>query len=285
MVELAGISARLAQREATVPALRPGCEKRIQWAAKEDRQTPFSVVFIHGFSASAGELSPLPQIIAKALRANLFFTRLAGHGQDGVAFGASTYPEWQADADEAFEIGGAIGERVIVIGCSTGCTLAALSLAGGQKAAGMVHISPNFGLRNVFGQLILDLPFIKHYGHLIAGKDRSFPVINEGHAQYWTTSYPTSAVYPMGEAVRRARKIDYSKIRTPAFFALNDKDKVISPKRAKKVMAAWGGPVTHLPLIQGPNDDENGHVMAGDVFSPNQTEPLAERILDWINTI
>lgn len=285
LVELAGISARLAQREATVPALRPGCEKRIQWAAKEDRQTPFSVVFIHGFSASAGELSPLPQIIAKALRANLFFTRIAGHGQDGAAFGASTYPEWQADADEAFEIGRAIGERVIVIGCSTGCTLASLSLAKGQKAAGMVYISPNFGLRNVFGQFILDLPFIKHYGHLIAGQERSFPIINEGHAQYWTTTYPTSAVYPMAEAVRRARKVDYAGIRTPAFFALNDRDKVISPKRAKRVMKAWGGPVTHLPLVQGPDDDENGHVMAGDVFSPKQTEPLAERILDWINTI
>jgi len=25
-----------------------------------------------------------------------------------------------------------------------------------------------------------------------------------------------------------------------------------------------------------------GHVMAGDVFSPNQTAPLARRILDWV---
>ena len=81
MVELAGISAWLAQREATVPALRPGCEKRIQWAAKEDRQTQWSVVFIRGFSASPGELSPMPQMIALNLRANLFLTRLTGHWQ------------------------------------------------------------------------------------------------------------------------------------------------------------------------------------------------------------
>ncbi len=285
MVELAGISARLAQREATVPALRPGCEKRIQWAAKEDRQTPWSVVFIHGFSASAGELSPLPQMIAMALRANLFFTRLSGHGQDGAAFGASTYEAWQKDADEAFEIGRAIGEKVIVIGCSTGCTLASLSLASGHKAAGIVHVSPNFGLRHKLAQLTLDLPLVKYYGHLLAGRERSFPIENERHAQFWTTTYPISAVYPMGEAVRRARKIDYSKLRTPALFALNDKDQVISPKRAKSVMSAWGGPVTHVPLIQGPKDDKMGHVMAGDVFSPGQTEPLAERILDWVHRI
>jgi hypothetical protein len=24
-----------------------------------------------------------------------------------------------------------------------------------------------------------------------------------------------------------------------------------------------------------------GHVMVGDVFSPNQTAPLAQRIIDW----
>lgn len=285
MVELAGIAARLAQREATVPALRPGCEKRIQWAAKEDRQTPYSVVYIHGFSASSGELSPLPQILAKALRANLFFTRLAGHGQDGAAFGTSTYDAWMADTVEAFDIGQAIGERVIIVACSTGCTLTSLALAQGQKAAGVVFVSPNFGLRSAVGQFVLDLPFVKHYGHLLAGRERSFPIHNEGHAQYWTTRYPISAVYPMGEAVRKACKIDYSSLKTPAFFALNDKDKVINPKRAEKVIRAWGAPVTHLKLQQGPTDDEMGHVMAGDVFSPNQTEPLAEHILDWINKI
>jgi hypothetical protein len=34
-------------------------------------------------------------------------------------------------------------------------------------------------------------------------------------------------------------------------------------------------------LIQGPLDDKEGHVMAGDVFSPNQTAPLAQQIIDW----
>lgn len=89
----------------------------------------------------------------------------------------------------------------------------------------------------------------------------------------------------MGEAVRRARRIDYGALKMPALFALNDKDQVISASKAKKVMAAWGGPVTHVPLVQGPKDDKMGHVMAGDAFSPNQTEPLAERILDWAHRI
>ena len=89
----------------------------------------------------------------------------------------------------------------------------------------------------------------------------------------------------MGEAVRFARRVDYASLKTPAFFALNDEDQVISAKRAKKVMQSWGGPVTHLRLNQGPDDDKMGHVMAGNVFSPKQTEPLAEHILEWVGKI
>jgi len=33
--------------------------------------------------------------------------------------------------------------------------------------------------------------------------------------------------------------------------------------------------------VQGPDDDAMGHVMAGDVFSPAQTEPLVAAILRW----
>ena len=285
MADLAGIAERIAAAEALVPNLREGCEKQVIWADKPNQKTPISVVFIHGFSASAGELRPLPDIVAKGLGANLFFTRLRGHGQDGAAFGAAKFDEWLSDTIEAFEIAQTIGDRVVVIGCSTGCTLAALAMAKGQKPMAAVFVSPNFGLRHKIGQFLLDLPGIRHFGHLIGGKTRSFPVLNELHAQYWTTSYPVSAVYPMRDAVIAARRIDHAQIKTPVLFALNDDDQVISPKAAKSVMRKWGGPMHHIPLIQTADDDAMGHVMAGDVFSPNQTEPLAQQILDWLRSI
>lgn len=281
MAELSGIAQRVAASEAVVPNLRSGCEKQIIWSGSADQQTPISVVFIHGFSASLGEIRPVPDIVAKALGANLFFTRLTGHGQDGAAFGKATLEEWRADVREALDIAQAIGERVIVIGCSTGCTLTTLALAEGAKPVGVVFVSPNFGLRHKLGQFLLDLPGVRHFGHFIAGKERTFPVLSGAHARYWTTTYPISAVYPMGAAVAAARKIDYGKITTPALIAMNDVDQVISPKAAKSVMRRWGGPIVHVPLIQTEDDDKMGHLMAGDVFSPNQTVPLAARILDW----
>ena len=268
-----------------MPALRPQCAKQIIWADKPDTRTDVAVLFIHGFSACKEEVRPLPDLVAKGLGANLHFTRLRGHGEDAEAFGAATLEDWLADVGEAFMVAQTIGKHVLVMGCSTGCTLATIALAQGAQAKAVVHISPNFGLRHRIAQALLQIPGIRHFGHLIAGRTRSFPVLSDAHAAYWTTSYPTTAVYTMADAVRAAKSCDVNKIETPAFFALNPDDQVISPKAAMRVMQSWGGPVTHLPLVQGASDDHMGHVMAGDVFSPDQTEPLAARILDWARHI
>jgi len=284
-IELSGIDAWLAQREATVPTLRPGCAKQIIWADQPETQTDVAVLFIHGFSATKEELRPLPDLVARDLGANLHFTRLKGHGEDPEAFGAATCAQWMADVAEALAIAQTIGKDVIIIGCSTGCTLATIAMAQGAQVKGMVHVSPNFGLRHPVAQTLLQLPGVRHYGHLIAGRTRSFPVLNDAHAAYWTTSYPISAVYTMADAVRAAKACDIEGIKVPAFFAINPDDQVISPKAAARIMKAWGGPVTHLPLVQGADDDHMGHVMAGDVFSPNQTTPLAARISDWARKI
>lgn len=285
MLELKGIDARLAQREATVPALRPDCAKQIIWAGQPEEVTEMSVVFIHGFSATKHELRPLPDMVARDLNANLFLTRLSGHGQDGYAFGAATLQDWTRDTQEALEIASVLGKRVLVIACSTGCTLAALALAQGTQVAGLVQVSPNYGLRHRAAQLLLDVPGIRHFGHLIAGRDRSFDVHSPAHEAYWTTQYPITAVYTMAEAVRAARKADLGRISAPTLVALNPEDQVISPRAARKAMARWDGPVTHHTLSQGPEDDAMGHVMAGEVFSPAQTAPLSARISDWARQI
>ena len=59
----------------------PGAEKRITWfQGKENSRTEFAVIYLHGFSATRQELSPVPELLATKLQANLFETRLHGHG-------------------------------------------------------------------------------------------------------------------------------------------------------------------------------------------------------------
>ncbi|MFT4917070.1 MAG: esterase/lipase [bacterium] len=290
MYDLTTLDSNLAAAENAVPHLRDGCAKHVTWADKVGVQTDIAIVFIHGFSASCGELRPLPETIAKALGANLFATRLMGHGQDGAAMGDATLTGWSADVQEAFAIGRSLGERVLIMGCSTGCTLTALGLTNGdipegQELLGVCFVSPNFGLRHKVAQFVLDLPFSEYWAPYLIGKERKFDVVSDQHAQFWTPRYPTKAAKPMGNALRAARRADFSKVMTPLFMAVNADDQVIDPARARKVQLAWGGPAFEFALVQTPQDDAMGHVMAGDVFSPNQTAPLAAQIVKWVQKL
>ena len=274
-----GLDAWLAGVEAP-HAPRPGCAKSIHWAGAKGAVTDWSVVFVHGFSASALELAPLPQLVADGLRANLHLTRLAGHGQDGPAMGRATFAAWQADTTQALDIAGAIGRRVLAIGCSTGCTLLTGALAT-RAIAGVVMISPNYMLGTVLGQFLLDLPAARKLAPVIVPRQIGLPPQSAAHAAGWTTSYPITALYPMADAIQALRGADLAAVTTPALFAFTESDKVVNPAETNRVMARWGGPVTHHPLTPGPTDDPNHHVMAGDVFSPRQTAPLAAAITAW----
>ena len=100
----------LNQSESRFSNIREGLNKEILWANAEEKQTAYSIVYLHGFSASRQEISPVMEKVADALEANLFFTRLSGHGQTMETLSESTPNEWFQDATEAFEIGKRLGE-------------------------------------------------------------------------------------------------------------------------------------------------------------------------------
>ncbi len=285
MPDLATIVAAIAASETQVPDLRRGCEKRIIWAGAAAIKTAQSVLFIHGFSATAEEIRPLPDLVAEGLGANIHYTRLTGHGQDGPAMGRATLADWRRDVAEALQIARTIGDDVIVIGCSTGCTLATLALAEGEEVRAVVHVSPNFGLAHRAVQWLLDLPGSRHWSKYIAGSTRSFKPISDAHAAYWTVRYPTAAVHVMADAVRAARRAELSGITAPALFCYNEADQVVAANATRQTMRRWGGPAEEIKLIQTPDDDTMGHVMAGDIFSPGQTAPLVQQILAWLREL
>ncbi|TIX06411.1 MAG: alpha/beta hydrolase, partial [Mesorhizobium sp.] len=67
--------AYLVRKEAAVSGIYDGLEKEIIWAdPMVHARTPLSIVYIHGFSASKGEVRPLPDEVADQLDANLYYT-------------------------------------------------------------------------------------------------------------------------------------------------------------------------------------------------------------------
>ena len=80
----------LSMREKKFDDLIVGVEKRIIWADKIGKKTPLSLIYIHGFSATSEEIRPVPDEIANILEANLYFTRLTGHGRGPMAMAEPT---------------------------------------------------------------------------------------------------------------------------------------------------------------------------------------------------
>jgi esterase/lipase len=278
--------AYLAREEAAVSGIRDGLEKEIIWATPMvHARTPLAIVYIHGFSASKGEVRPLPDEVADKLDANLFYTRLTGHGQDGAAMAEGSVNAWINDYEEALAIGRAIGDKVIVICTSTGGSLAAWAAtqpSASDGVAAIAFISPNFGVKAA-GAEILTLPWGKQIAEFVAGKERSFVPRNALHEKFWTYRYPIEATLPMQALTELAYGAPVEKATIPALFIFSDSDKVVRPDRTREIAARWGAPHELVPVDD--TGDPDNHVIAGDALSPSTTTFLAQRIAVWIEAV
>ncbi len=71
----------LAEKEAKIENLKPDNEARIVWVDSA-RQTPYSIVYLHGWSGQSRGRRSVHEELAKRYGCNLCLTRLAGHGID-----------------------------------------------------------------------------------------------------------------------------------------------------------------------------------------------------------
>lgn len=277
------VDAYLYRTERRVPNLRRGTQKHVLWADPVRKgRTSYALVYVHGFSASLEEVRPVPDRVAERLGANIFFTRLAGHGRDGAAMGEASVADWRDDLSEALEIGRRIGDKVILMGTSTGGTLISLALAeDSEGVAGVVFISPNFAMKGR-GAGLLRLPFAHGIARALLGEERFFAPENEAHGKWWTVRYPSSAVVTVAAAVAAADRLDYGRLTVPALFIFSDEDEVVSARRTRAVAAEWGGPAAVWPVRTGPGDDRANHVVAGRILSPGLTPAVVERINEWL---
>lgn len=277
------IDAYLRESEARFPDIKPGAQKHIVWADPENRtRTPLAIVYVHGFSATRMEIEPVTSNVARAMGANVYFMRLTGHGRDGAAMADASFNAWIDDIAEAIAIGERIGERVLLIGTSTGGTLATWAASRPELAArmaGIVMISPNYAVRGVSIGL-LNMPWSEYLLPMVFGETRSFTPHNEQHGKWWTTSYPSKAVFAMGAMLLTVSEIDYSKIAVPALFIYSPQDKVVVPEAAMKVYGAWGGTKRSVPVNEA--GDPSNHVIAGDILSPGNTDFVTGKVLEFI---
>ena len=277
----------LAAREARFDDIIPDIAKQIIWAGASQQKTPLSIIYIHGFSATAAEIRPVPDRLAAMLGANLFYTRLRGHGRGAAAMDDATIADWMNDMGEALAIGRRLGDKTIVIASSTGATIAtvaALDPVLSDHVKGYIFMSPNFGINNPFAGL-LTWPLARYWVPLILGDTRQSTPRNALNERYWTTTYPTTALLPMAALVKAVTDADVSTAQTPALFYYSLEDQVVDPARTIDIANRWGGNATSITVTMGTDDDTFSHVIAGDIVSPGQTDAAITAIHGWITSL
>ena len=260
-----------------------GTEKRIRWQ-RDHLRTRYAVVYLPGFSATRQEIAPTAELVADALGANLFETRLAGHGRAAQAMLGVRAEDWLDDAAEALAIGAQIGERIIVIATSTGATLA-LAMAGHpamKYVDSIVMISPNFAPRDRAAQW-LTRPGGPLLARLTAGETRTWQPHNDAQGRYWSTSYPTATT------VEVMRLVDYTQSRLPLSLSqslltlLSPDDTVVAPDATRKALEQIEA--SRMELIEVNNvGDPSNHVLAGRILSPENTDIIAAHIVEFIRS-
>jgi esterase/lipase len=273
--------------ERGIPRLRAEAASEIVWAPDQKHErTAISLVYLHGFSADRHEIEPVVSELGAELGANVFFARLTGHGQDGDAMGDVTVEGWLADASEAVAIGGRIGERVVLIGTSTGGTLAAWAAnrpEARSRVAALVLLSPNFHPKDRSSRLLL-LPWGGLVARLAVGRERCFTAMNEQQAFHWTTCYPTSALLPMMALVEHVRTADLGGIGAATLVAYSGDDTVVDAEETERVLHRLRG--TEPVVVDfTASQDPAQHVLAGDVVSPSSTEALKQEILAFLEPL
>lgn len=275
----------LSQSEAKYTDIVPGTEKTIIWANDSKTKTSLSIVYLHGFSATRQEVAPLCDEAAAELGANLFYTRLSGHGRSNAAMAEPTINDWLNDTNEALEIGKRLGDKVVVIGTSTGGTLATwlAEQPDTEDVLGYVLISPNFGPYDSNSE-ILTLPWAKQFVPLLIGNEYSWTPTNPDHGRYWTHSYPSPALVPMMGLVNYVRKSDLESIQKPFLIIYSPDDTVANSEKTGLIIEKIGSEIKQVERITYPVNPEN-HVLAGDILAPDNTQAIKDIILDFISRL
>lgn len=121
--------------------------------------TPWSFVFLHGFGATRAGGEAVMDALAEDLAANLWYPLLPGHGRDPAAHAEAPAEAYLQTAAHALAMGRALGERVCLVGSSTGGLLATwLAATWPELVDALVLVSPLFAFADPSAR-ILQIPY------------------------------------------------------------------------------------------------------------------------------
>jgi esterase/lipase len=253
--------------------IKPGNEAKIIWHNDSlKNKTAYSLVYLHGFSASHEEGNPIHLQIAKEYGMNLFLTRLADHGRvnDEPLSGFTATRAWE-DAKTALAIGKTIGDKVILMSTSTGGTLSLMLSAQFPEIHAQILMSPNIAIKDHTAFLLNNHWGLQIARKVIGGQYRIVADTTTLYAKYWNPKYRIEALVELEELIESTMNENtFKKVNQPTLLMYYYKDEfnqdpVVSVDAMKKMFSAIS---THKDLkIDAPLPNVGNHVIASYVKS------------------
>ncbi|MGM9477880.1 alpha/beta hydrolase [Pedobacter sp. GSP4] len=267
----------------SIHKIKPGNEAEIVWADTLHQQTEYAIVYLHGFSASKTEGNPVHLNLAKELHANLYLARLADHGIDTLA------PMKQFTADrlwesskQAYAIGKKLGKKVILVGTSTGGTLALKLAATYPDINSLILISPNVAINDKNAWLLND-PWGLQIARKVLGSDeRRVDGRTLEYKKYWYTNYRIESLVELQEFIESTMtKKTFEKVKQPLlmlYYYKNEleQDPVVKVDAMLKMYDQLGTPENLKRKVAIPNG--GNHVLGSYITAKDL--PSVETAID-----
>ena len=267
--------------------VKPGNEAEIIWADNlKQVQTEYAVVYLHGFSASKEEGNPAYQHLAKSLKANMYLARLADHGLDTIApmeyFTADRL--WES-GKEAYAIGRKLGKKVILVGTSTGGSLALQLAAAYPEVNSLVLMSPNIAINDSKAWLLNNPWGLQIARKVTGGDERKVDGKSLAYKKFWYTNYRLESVVQLEEMLESSMTTAlFEKVKQPVlmlYYYKNEveQDPVVKVEAMLKMFDELSTPLKDKQKIALP---KAGNHVIGSVITSKDIEGVAQAMNGFI---
>lgn len=259
--------------------IKPGNEARIVWADPATKaKTPTAVVYLHGFSASQREGFPAHMGFAEKFGCNLYLARLSDHGIDTVpAMADLTVDRLWDSAKEAYAIGRQLGDEVIIMGTSTGGTLALKLAAEYPEIKGVINFAPNIEINDP-AAFLLNKPWGLQIARLVFKGDTRTVPSDATYRKYWYDTYRLEATVELQQLLSTAATEEvFERVTCPVWsgFYYRDEanqDPTVRVSAIKEMHTKLGTPDHLQAAVAFPNAET--HVIACDLLSKSVDEVM-----------
>lgn len=268
-------------REAGIPNIREGNHSLLVWNDDSLKgKTEFCLLYLHGFSASPFEGNPVHVNFGQRFGMNVYAPRLAEHGliTDDALLNMTPDNLWES-AKNALVVAKALGEKVIIMGTSTGGTLA-LSLA--EKFPDMVEglflFSPNVRIYDK-SSVLLAKPWGLQIARAVLGGDYRILEEDPETDPYWYNKYRVESLIYLQQLIEQTMTSKvFENITIPVFVGYyykdeENQDNTVSTKAIEWMFESLGTQSEKKQIIAFP--EAGAHVICNKLTS-NSWEKVQE---------